>query len=70
MTVVIHGVVALRLMALCAEQVAFGLETKAVGVMAVGTGNSGLVHATLDERTMDIYLVLDLTIGVIEGLVQ
>ncbi len=67
---VINGVIALCFMALRAKQVTLDPETKAVGVMTVGTGNTGPVHAALDERTVDVNFFFDLPIRMIERLFQ
>ena len=38
--------------------------------MAIGTGNPLLVHTALKERSVDIHLVKNLTVGVVETLFQ
>ncbi len=57
-------------MALEAEGVAFGLEFEAVDVVAVRTPNIVGVHLGLGEGTPDVDLVENLTIGVVEALLE
>ena len=41
-----------------------------VRVVAIATGHPGLIHAALDERTIDIDLVLYLAVGEIQVLIK
>ena len=63
-------VVAGRFMATDAECVSLQIQLSGVGVMAIGTGDPLLVHAALKERSVDIHLVKNLTVGVVETLLQ
>ena len=55
-------------MALGTHAVAFCHKLVAVRVMAVGTGHAGLMHLALNKRTVDVYLVADLSIGPVKRL--
>jgi hypothetical protein len=41
-------------------------ERQTVRLMAIGTGDAGMIHAALDERTIFKHLAVDLPIGMIE----
>ena len=54
----------------CAESVALGSQLQAVRVVAIAARDPGPVHLALQERAIDVDLILDLTVGVIEILGQ
>ncbi len=62
----LRDVVYLRRVATSAEFVTLGTCAPTVGIMAIATHDPGLMHATLQKRTINIDLVVDLSIGVIE----
>ncbi len=57
-------------MATVTECVSIHIYLAAVGLVAVLTDHSGLVHFALQEGSVDIDLFQDLTIGKVESLVQ
>ena len=57
-------------MTLGTDAVAFDHQLVAVWVMAVGAGHAGLMHLALNERTVDVYLVADLSIGPVKRLLN
>jgi hypothetical protein len=56
-----------RQMALRAEPIALLAERQTVRLMAIGAGDSGMIHAALDERAIFEHLAVDLPIGMIEA---
>ena len=63
-------VVAGGFMAADAECVSLQIQLSGVGVMAIGTGDPLLVHAALKEGPVDLHFVENLTVGVVETLLQ
>jgi hypothetical protein len=61
-----HDIEFRRQMALRAEPIALLTERQTVRLMAIGAGDAGMIHATLDERAIFEHLAVDLTIGMIE----
>jgi len=53
-----------------ADRIAGKMKLTGMGVVAVGTGDTLGVHPALQERPVDIDLLLNLTVGVIEALLQ
>ena len=56
-----------RQMALRAEPIALLAERQTVRLMAIGAGDSGMIHAALDERAIFERLAVDLPIDMIEA---
>jgi hypothetical protein len=52
-------------MALRAEPIALLAERQTVRLMTIGTGDTGMIHAALDERAIFEHLAVDLPIGMI-----
>ncbi len=61
---------ALRLVARRAHVVVGDLHLGRVGVVAVGTGDAGRVHLALEEGAPVVDLVLHLSVGVVEALLE
>ena len=59
----------LALVALGADGVRF-IDRETVGVVAIAAEDAGRIHPTLDEGTPDVDLVENLTVGVVEALVE
>jgi hypothetical protein len=59
----------LALVALGADGVRF-IDDETVGIMAIAAEDAGRIHPTLDEGAPDVDLVKNLTVGVIETLVE
>jgi hypothetical protein len=57
-------------MATVTECVSIHINLAAVGFVAVLADHAGLVHFALQERSVDIDLFQDLTIGIVESLLQ
>jgi hypothetical protein len=57
------GFIAVPLMALVADFVAFALAMEGMGIVAIATGHSLCVHCTLQEGGVDIDFLLALAIG-------
>ena len=54
-------------MALRAKPIALLAERQTVRLMAIGTGDAGMIHAALDERAIFEHFTVDLPIGMIEA---
>jgi len=57
-------------MATVAKGIPINIDFPAVGFMTVFTDHTGLVHFALEERGVDIDLILDLSVCKIEILIQ
>src|SRR5262245_66074281 len=57
-------------MAACAQRVASREKLQAVRVVAVAAGDARRVHLALEERAVLVDLVVDLTVGEIETLIE
>src|SRR4029453_12666168 len=53
-----------------AQRITLGSQMTTVGVMAIRTGDSRLIHLTLQERPILVHLIADLTVSVVERFVQ
>ena len=56
-----------RQMALRAEPIALFAERQTMRLMAIGTGDTCMIHTALDERAIFEHFAIDLTIGMIEA---
>ena len=56
-----------RQMALRAEPIALLAQCQTVRLMAIGAGDTGMIHAALNEGTIFEHFAIDLTIGMIEA---
>ena len=50
--------------------IALPLKFRLIRGMTIAAGHTGMVHFALDERTVDKYLIQDLTISIVKPLVQ
>ena len=70
MEVVTELIVVGCLMTLQADAIAGEFQFQAVWLMTVTAGHPGVMHLALYERAVDVDFVLDLTVGVVQALVQ
>ena len=68
--VMLRCIVDRSLVAARAKGVAFRSNLRAVCIMAVAADDPGCVHLALQERSVDVHLVFDLTIVEVQNLIQ
>ena len=57
-------------MTLCTERLGARAQLETMRFMAVAAGNAGAIHLALAERTVNVYLILDLPIGVVQPFLE
>ena len=70
MEIVLRGIVFVRRMALKTNPVAFRSKLQAMRLVAIAAGHPSIEHPALDERTVLVYLIPNLSVWIVEIVVK